>query len=87
MANTALTVFLSLSIVLLFAVMILSSIAANNADSNSKCHSYSMYSALTTGVVTLLLIIGMGVYIYTSRHDIAKSGADYLSSLVPPDAA
>jgi len=91
MANTALLVFLSLCIVLLFAVMVTSSIAANNADSGTKCHDYSMYSALITGLTTLLLIIGIGVYIYTSREAIVEGMTehtgnlhDYLKSLKTP---
>ena len=83
MANTALIIFTSLSVFLLFSVMVLSAIASNNADTNSTCHQYSMYSALVTGLATLVLIIGFGIYIYKSKSSTEGSFSKSLVSSSP----
>lgn len=62
-----------LSIVLLFAVMIMSSMASTAASSSpdscqSDCKKYSTYSAVTTGLATLFAIGGVVLYIYVGRE-------------------
>jgi Na+-transporting methylmalonyl-CoA/oxaloacetate decarboxylase gamma subunit len=81
MANTMLMVFMGLAIVLLFAVMVISAMASSAAtDSPSecqdKCHRYSMYSALVTGLTVVVLIIALIIYIYASREEISGGIAD-----------
>lgn len=47
--------------------MVLSSIASSDASSGCTApepHKYSMYSALVTGLSTLLISISLGIYIY-----------------------
>jgi len=78
MVNSTLIIFMIVAIVLLFATMIMSAIAADKAkkdpDSCQKdCHKYSMISAIMTGVSVGVMAIILIVYIYSSRKDIAEA--------------
>lgn len=86
MANTMLIVFMSLSIVLLFSIMVMTAMASSAANASptecqEKCHSYSMYSAVTTGVTVILLIGVLIYYIYSTREELASSGAEHALAL------
>jgi len=81
MANTALIVFMSMSVVLLFGVMVMTSVAANNSDPKSTCHNYSKYAAITTGITSMILIAGTIIYVYTSRSDILQGTTESVGDL------
>lgn len=83
MVNSTLIIFMIVAIVLLFATMIMSAIAADKAkkdpDSCQKeCHKYSMISAIMTGVSVGVMAIILIVYIYSSRKDIASAAQQQL---------
>lgn len=78
MVNSTLIIFMILAIVLLFATMVISAIAADKAKKDAttcqkECHKFSMISALMTGCTVGLLAVILIVYIYSSRKDIATA--------------
>jgi NADH:ubiquinone oxidoreductase subunit K len=79
--NTPLIIMMIVSIALLFAAMVLSSMASSAAAEDCKtdaAHKYSMYTAIICGVASLCVAIGLGIYIY--RDDIASGTSDLLVS-------
>lgn len=66
---TAVIIFLSLSIVLLFVAMVLSALAASAAKKNNMAdaHKFSMWSAITSGISIFIIIGVMFLYIHSTR--------------------
>lgn len=85
MAYSALLItFMVATIILLFAIMVVSAQASAKAQDNKKClasgceendcqkqcHKYSMWSAVITGIVTLLVGVMLFVYLYKYKGEI-----------------
>lgn len=73
--NTSLVVFLVITILLLFACMILSAMASSKANDkdNVSAHKYSMIAALINGLSVAALIVILAIYVYTSRQEIGHA--------------
>lgn len=83
MVNVALVIFMIVAVILLFASMVLSAMASNDARKGSQqckedCHKYSMWSALVSGIAVAMIVVILIIYIYTSRHHVAQAAADVL---------
>lgn len=80
MVNTTLVVFMIITITLLFVSMILSSMAAVDAykKNSDNARNYAMGSSLVTGISVAIIAIILVIYIYSSRHQIAKGAVGYL---------
>ncbi len=77
MANIAFILFMVFTIILLFAAMVFSAMAATDANKGAQkckknCNKYSMWAALVTGLSVALIFISLIIYIYVSRKHITK---------------
>ncbi len=69
--NVPLIIMMILSIVLLFAAMVLSAMASSAAtkencpnDIEGKSHRYSMYSAIVCGIASAIITVVLFIYIF-----------------------
>jgi NADH:ubiquinone oxidoreductase subunit 5 (subunit L)/multisubunit Na+/H+ antiporter MnhA subunit len=83
MVSVTLIIFIVISIILLFTAMVLSAMAASEARKGSdqckqNCHKYAMWNAIVCGIAVAIIVVIMIIYIYTTRHTIAKKSSEYL---------
>lgn len=86
MVSAALVIFIVLAIILLFVNMILSSMAAGNAQKSrdlcvKNCYKYSTWSAVISGICLAILLVVTGGYIYSSRKTIASKASGKMTSI------
>lgn len=83
MVSVTLIIFIVITIILLFTAMVLSAMAASEARKGSdqckqNCHKYAMWNAIVCGLAVAAIVVIMIIYIYTSRHTIAKKSGAFL---------
>jgi mannose/fructose/N-acetylgalactosamine-specific phosphotransferase system component IIC len=87
----AVTIFLSLSIVVLFTTMVLSSIAASEAKrgNTASAQKYSMWSAITSGIVVFLVVVVLFLYLNSEKivagtHSVLGAAQGAVGRYLPP---
>lgn len=69
--HLAFIIFMVITLVLLFSTMVLTAMAADDAqkkDGDKKCRKWSIWAAVTTGLSVVGVFIILGLYMYFNRH-------------------
>lgn len=83
MARVVLILFMVLTIGLLLTSMVLSAMASYDskksaAECQEKCHKWSMWSALVSGISAAVIVAVLIYYIYSSRAYLVKGAGGLL---------
>lgn len=73
--HLAFIIFMVITLVLLFSTMVLTAMAADQAqkdDGKKECRKWSIWAAVTTGLSVVGVFIILGLYIYFNRHETKK---------------
>jgi len=73
--HIAFIIFMVITLVLLFSTMVLTAMAADQAqkdDGKKQCRKWSIWAAVTTGLSVVGVFVILGLYIYFTRHETKK---------------